>query len=416
MIRELSTLQCRDEPLTVLLDNIAGGWKIVEGYHHIDVIKHLMPPEAVTPTPRKYRVITIFLNNTCNLRCDYCRFDQVTHHDIEYGKRDLQAVVDAVLSLSEPNERLEIHFQGGEPLLRHTDIAWICEALSAQNVSIDPRFFVTTNGTVCTDRILDLLQQHRIGVTVSIDGLPEVHDAKRKMVNGDGSFDRAEQTLRTFQRNGIPVGVFCVVSDVTRMLDIYDHFVGAMGLDSFLMAPLEIDGTHDARDIHQYLALFFANQIKIIERNLDTFRETGHRIRESLTELLLLGKVVPHLYSKACGNSPHSNCGKQMHSIERNGDVLPCQNSRMNAGKGTEYLNNGIKRFGICESCEIRAHCSTPICFTRIDHKFVDNFLNGDPDATTYITGICDLLKSREMALFQLMFHRKSDILNYLRG
>ena len=399
---------------SVLLNNRTGAWKIVEGMHSLDDLEPLAEDMQYRIRPRDYRVITVFLNNNCNLRCDYCRFDKVTHHGIEHGSLDLKAVVRSIRGLCLPGEQVDIHFQGGEPLLRVADIEQVCSELSAADVPFRARFHVTTNGTVLTPSVLRILKTYGIGVTLSIDGLPEVHDRHRKFANGLGSFSRVRRTLELLRTEGIAFGVFCVVSEPENMRAMHDYLVDEIGLTTFVLAPLEIDGERTSEELDRYLAHFFAEQVGILERNIDRYLRDGIKVREYLGELLLWGKVSPGFYSKACGDSPRSACGSRMHSVERNGDIRPCQNARMVFDEGPEHIEACLGRAGICERCDFRAHCSTPICFTRLAPVVVRGFQSGDAGARSYVETACNHLKQREMTLFDLLYRRKQDVLDYL--
>src|ERR1700687_3956156 len=47
-------------------------------------------------------------------------------------------------------------------------------------------YSLTTNATLLTEEIVDFLAEHRMGVTVSIDGDKELHDRMRVFHNGQG--------------------------------------------------------------------------------------------------------------------------------------------------------------------------------------------------------------------------------------
>ena len=57
---------------------------------------------------------------------------------------------------------------------------------AAQGRSID--FSLTTNATLLTPAIIEFLSENRIGVTVSMDGPPDLHDQLRVFANGQGSY------------------------------------------------------------------------------------------------------------------------------------------------------------------------------------------------------------------------------------
>lgn len=196
---DTNVIHSHDGRFSVLLHNRTGAWKIVAGQHDLEALGRLTVGMDRSVSPRDYRVITVFLNNTCNLRCDYCRFEPLTHHALESGKRDLAAVVESIGMLVQPGETVDIHFQGGEPLLRVADIAFVCEALSGDSVPFRSRFHVTTNGTIAHERALQVLERYAIEVTLSVDGMASEHDAHRVYPDGSGSYDKVIQTLATLR-------------------------------------------------------------------------------------------------------------------------------------------------------------------------------------------------------------------------
>ena len=72
------------------------------------------------------------------------------------------------------------------PLLERV-VEYANQQAAALGRSID--FSLTTNATLLTPAIIEFLSDNRIGVTVSMDGPPELHDALRVFANGRGSYD-----------------------------------------------------------------------------------------------------------------------------------------------------------------------------------------------------------------------------------
>ena len=86
---------------------------------------------------------------------------------------------------------MHITFFGGEtlmnfPLLKQV-VTYANEQAAAQGRQID--FSLTTNATLLTPAIIEFLSENRIGVTVSMDGPPDLHDKLRVFANGQGSYD-----------------------------------------------------------------------------------------------------------------------------------------------------------------------------------------------------------------------------------
>lgn len=96
---------------------------------------------------------------------------------------------------------LAVSFTGGEPLGR-SDLG----ALMGHARQLGLRVSLNTSGALLAGREAWLRQADR--VTVSLDGVREVHDALR----GTGSFDRAMAALETCRRHKVPVQCTAVLS------------------------------------------------------------------------------------------------------------------------------------------------------------------------------------------------------------
>ncbi|MGD9345435.1 MAG: radical SAM protein [Candidatus Aminicenantes bacterium] len=105
---------------------------------------------------------------------------------------------------------------GGEPFMRH-DIAEITRILLRKS----KRLVISTNGYF-TDRIIDLAKtDKRIGIRISIEGLPAANDELRGIKDG---FDHGLRTLLELKRLGLKdIGFGITVSDrnAKDMLELY---------------------------------------------------------------------------------------------------------------------------------------------------------------------------------------------------
>jgi uncharacterized protein len=178
------------------------------------------------------------------LSCQYCyefggdsALTQVSREfmDLETA----QASVDFLLDQSAGRRAVHITFFGGEtlmnfPLLKSV-VCYATERAEAQGRSID--FSLTTNATLLTPAIIEFLSEHRIGVTVSMDGPKAMHDQLRVFANGKGSYDIIEPRVRALIQNHRTRPITCRVtltSGVTDVVAIYARSTtwDSMRLDS----------------------------------------------------------------------------------------------------------------------------------------------------------------------------------------
>jgi len=82
--------------------------------------------------------------------------------------------VRGVLDLVEKHQPLHVSLVGGEPMVRHRELSQILPALSDRGVFT----LVVTSGVIAIP--MEWMKISRLRVAVSVDGLPEHHDVRRK--------------------------------------------------------------------------------------------------------------------------------------------------------------------------------------------------------------------------------------------
>jgi len=175
------------------------------------------------------------LTHRCNLRCSYCyagpRSDRTM--SLQTARLALE------LAFSHPHDEVRIAPFGGEPLLEPGLLDEVCT--EAQEIAARTgkrvRFTITTNGTLFTDPAIDVLQRHRFGVVVSLDGDREAHDAARRFADGASSWRAAVDGLcRARDRMGTRRTLSVVhPGNVHRMAASYDALT-ALGVDQLSFA------------------------------------------------------------------------------------------------------------------------------------------------------------------------------------
>jgi MoaA/NifB/PqqE/SkfB family radical SAM enzyme len=129
-------------------------------------------------------MLSIEITRECPLTCPGCyAFGEahlgggVTLRELSDSRGD--ALVEGVLRLVRKHEPLHVSLVGGEPLMRHRELSKILPALSARNIFS----LVVTSGVIPVPA--EWMNLPRVRVAVSIDGLPEHHDPRRKPATYD---------------------------------------------------------------------------------------------------------------------------------------------------------------------------------------------------------------------------------------
>jgi MoaA/NifB/PqqE/SkfB family radical SAM enzyme len=124
-------------------------------------------------------MLSIEITRECPLSCPGCYAYGDTHLGGEKLLRELHdfrgdALVDGVLNLVRAHQPLHVSLVGGEPLVRHRELSAILPALSAMNIFT----LIVTSGVIPIP--LEWMDLPRLRVAVSVDGLPQHHDVRRK--------------------------------------------------------------------------------------------------------------------------------------------------------------------------------------------------------------------------------------------
>jgi uncharacterized protein len=90
-----------------------------------------------------------------------------------------------------------VSFYGGEPLLQFDLIKKVIEYCNRSGPDIN--YYMTTNGTLLTDEMIDFIIKNDIIMTFSLDGYKSNHDRNRVFMNDKGSFDTVMKNIIRLQ-------------------------------------------------------------------------------------------------------------------------------------------------------------------------------------------------------------------------
>jgi len=124
-------------------------------------------------------MLSIEITRECPLTCPGCYAYGESHLGGERTLSDLHdlrgdALVEGVLQLVKKHKPLHVSLVGGEPLVRHRELSRILPSLSELGVST----LVVTSAVIPIP--MEWMKIPKVRVAVSVDGLPEHHDVRRK--------------------------------------------------------------------------------------------------------------------------------------------------------------------------------------------------------------------------------------------
>lgn len=135
--------------------------------------------------------LTIAPTMACNFRCIYC-FENGQYHNHVMSDQTIEEIVNLIQKRSKQTEKLIITWYGGEPLLAMPQIEAISTPILAicNENGIEYSSSVVTNGYLFTPNIAKKLKELGVNaIQITIDGPKPVHDQRRPLTNGKGTFD-----------------------------------------------------------------------------------------------------------------------------------------------------------------------------------------------------------------------------------
>lgn len=128
--------------------------------------------------------LVIVPTNGCNLACPYCfQKDNVKNNFIT--KKTIDKIIHFIGTKS---NQFDIEWYGGEPSLYPDIIEYFY--LEAQKAGYEKKCsLLITNGTFKNIKIWDIIEKYINQIQITIDGLEEYHDSRRKYKNGSGTFN-----------------------------------------------------------------------------------------------------------------------------------------------------------------------------------------------------------------------------------
>ena len=212
------------------------------------VLRPLDRPRARAPAPDPAAIplgtLVLEAAQACNLRCTYCYAGGGSYGgaarimDPKLAARAARRLVEA----SGDRPTITLVLFGGEPLLNLPALeAAVGEAQAAAAARGKTLVVsITTNGTRFTDDALDFLARHRVGVSVSIDGPPDVHDANRRYAGAAGGTyaDVVDGVQRFRARTGRAPAARVTLEPAQwhRVPEVFDH-LNALGFLEIGIAP-----------------------------------------------------------------------------------------------------------------------------------------------------------------------------------
>ena len=236
---------------------------------------------------------SLHITKKCNMNCYYCyEKDKIS----EYSWDDIKKSLDMIIS---KDKEFNLEFLGGEPTLELELLKKTIDYLQKQNIKVN-QYFLTTNGVLVDDRLIDLLLKNSNLIWASsLDGTPRMNNL-RICKDGHNSYkyviDSYNKLKEVINDKQIHIHMTIHPYNVTQIVKGVKHLY-ELGI----------------RNIH----------VGIIETTIEISREFCHEyIRQHLIlqDMIIENKFVGLNYSPFCQIS--NIIGKYYIEDDRNSKVL----------------------------------------------------------------------------------------------
>lgn len=332
-------------------------------------------PEA-PPTDFPLQALVLNITSQCNLACTYCYefgSDKIATPQGKPKFMTLQTAktsVDFLLEQSAARKAVHITFFGGETLMNFRllrDVVLYAES-QAQQSGKAITFSLTTNATLLNDEIIDFLSDHHVGVTVSMDGPPDLQNKHRVFKNGKGSYDVIEPRLRKLiarHKSRAITARVTLTDGVTDVVRIFRHLKDDLGFHEVGFAPVTSSEKQD---------------YSISDPDMNAVLRGFHDLAEEWLECAVRGQM--HGFSnvsetigeltQGVNKSHPCGAGLGLLGVSPSGDLSPCHRftdadshtlGNINTGIDVEKRGDFLARGHIgtkydCQTCWARPLCA----------------------------------------------------------
>ncbi|MCL2656994.1 MAG: quinohemoprotein amine dehydrogenase maturation protein [Betaproteobacteria bacterium] len=368
----------------------------------LDLISDGSPAKLRADVQRVERValntVVLNVNTGCNLSCTYCYKEDLDKPSAgrKMNAETAEAAVDMLLAQSPDETRYSIVFFGGEPLsnlplIKHM-VAY-CERRCGE-LGKQVEFIMTTNATLLTGEIIDYLDAHRFGLSISIDGPQAIHDRNRRTIGGLGTYAtvRRKVDMLLSRYRSRPVGARVTLTHGTTDIEtIWNHLFNELGFAEVGFAPVT-SGDLAAFNLNaEELAEVFA-KLKALGRRYLAAALEDRNIGFSNLHQLITDIHAGHKKALPCG------AGLKMLAVDHAGELNLCHRFTGSALPTFGNVQTGLKQTELkdflsqrldradtgCATCRIRNLCSGG-CYHESYARY------GDPAHPTY--HYCELMR-----------------------
>lgn len=313
--------------------------------------------------------LELVVSTTCNLDCVYCYADGGTYHS-EQKIMPLSVADDLARYLKQNNISIgRLQFFGGEPLLAHETISYVCHKFETYQIPVE-QYSMVSNFTVLPENFIEDIVKYDIGITVSVDGPAEITNQQR--VSRDKSmnvYDTIKENIERLRSHGKDIrAIECTCTDL-----YLEKGYTKNSLIEFLQNEFQVKNI-----IVEYA--FGKDECASEEESYFTGRYYTTKD----------GTVLEHLFGEKVRKSVFCSAGESCLAVFPDGDIYPCHLFGLNKDEyclgnvsisewkqGGRYKAvmdkiNHVKNQYSCKGCNARNFCGQCTAVIVLNHEKID--------------------------------------------
>ena len=317
--------------------------------------------------PRTFNVM-IEPTSACNLNCVYC-YKGAKQQKSMSEDMAISIIDQAVKYTAEREMMCEIVWHGGEPTLAGVSFfKKVFDFIASLKSKYPITQSLQTNGTLLSEKLLNLLADHKVEISVSLDSpTPWYHEKLRPHLDAKNTHIQIVESILKAKLRGIDIRILMSITndnlpEVKPMFDFCRKWAIDLGFN-----PVAAD----LHSRHTDIAVTPENYLKACIESFDLwFAQSNNPIIVNPA----FGLVESLLKTKAKSKSKRS-CQESYISIGPEGNAYPCSRfydveeycfgnvlkgfeNIMSSTKRQTLLNRSVFSIDKCSQCSISSYCN----------------------------------------------------------
>lgn len=253
--------------------------------------------------------------NMCNARCKYC-----FAHQGNYGKSQgimkaetAKEAIDFFMWKVPEDCEARITFFGGEPLLAYDVIVQTCEYVKENYSNRIHTFHITTNATLLTREMIDVMSFYDFRVAISIDGGSQIQNRQRPLANSADSYFEATKNINYLidkVKHVLVRGTYC---DYEYNLDVCYADLLELHISEINVVP-DISGIDNDKSCNKLL-----QQLDRLHRFILDYVKSQKNFPFGLFTI-----KIRELFLRKAEIAYQCGAGKNTFSVDIEGNIFPC--------------------------------------------------------------------------------------------